>query len=204
MTRPKPVFARKEVPEAGAFLRAPLVCEYTHADNVHFNIFLRRRARLPLPGGVRQCPAFNSCHSFLDCYGDHLAACPSTGLLRRRGTAFERVYRTLWKEAGVREKPQPFVKELISDADPADMRQSDFEIRGCALGRGIPIVCAMCMESALHADGTPHPGACNVDGATIKSLTYNKRATEYSDRATSPQIEYLVLACEEGGRWGPD
>ena len=43
-----------------------------------------------------------------------------------------------------------------------------------------------------------------MDGATIKSLTYNKRATEYSDRATSPQIEYLVLACEEGGRWGPD
>ena len=60
------------------------------------------------------------------------------------------------------------------------------------------------MESALHADGTPHPGACNVYGATIKRLTYNERVTEYLDLATSPQIEYLVLACEEGGRWGPD
>jgi hypothetical protein len=44
----------------------------------------------------------------------------------------------------------------------------------------------------------------NVDGATIDRLTHRKRVTEYPDLATSPQIEYLVLACEEGGRWGPD
>ena len=43
-----------------------------------------------------------------------------------------------------------------------------------------------------------------MDGATIKRLTHNKRVTEYSDLATSPQIEYLILACEEGKRWGPD
>ena len=91
-------------------------------------------------------------------------------MLRRRGTAFERVYRPIWKEASVRERWQPFVEELISDADRADLRQSDFEIRGCALGRSLPVVSDMCMGSALHADGTPHPGACNVDGATIKRL----------------------------------
>ena len=28
--------------------------------------------------------------------------------------------------------------------------------------------------------------------------------TEYLDLATSAELEYLVLACEEGGRWGPD
>ena len=137
MMRPKPVSGAVRSqggPEAGASLRAPPVCEYTQFDDVHFNIFRRRRARLPLPGGVRQCLAFRSCHSFLDRFGDHLAACPSTGLLKRRGTAFERVYRPIWKEAGVCETPQPFVKDLISDADPADLRQSDFEIRGCAFG----------------------------------------------------------------------
>ena len=62
----------------------------------------------------------------------------------------------------------------------------------------------MCMGSALHADGTPHPNAQNKDGATIARLEYNKRVTEYSDLATSPTIAYLVMACEEGGRWGPD
>ena len=60
------------------------------------------------------------------------------------------------------------------------------------------------MGSALHADGTPHPGAMNIDGATITRLTRSKCISEYPDLATSPQLEYLVLACEEGGRWGPD
>ena len=27
---------------------------------------------------------------------------------------------------------------------------------------------------------------------------------EYADLASSAELEYLVLACEEGGRWGPD
>ena len=158
MMRPKPVSGAVRSqggPEAGAFLRARPVCAYTRLDNAHFNIFHRRRARLPLPGGIRQCPAFRSCQSFLDCYGDHLNACRFTGLLGRRGTAFERVYRSIWKTAGVRERPQPFVKGLISDADPADLRQFDFEIRGCALGRGLLVMCDMCMGSAVHADGTP-------------------------------------------------
>ncbi len=60
------------------------------------------------------------------------------------------------------------------------------------------------MGSALHADGSPHPGAANINGTTISRLTYRKRVTEYSDLATSAELEYLVLACEEGGRWGPD
>ena len=64
----------------------------------------------------------------------------------RRGTAFERVYRPLWKESYVRESEQPFVTELIRDADPSDLRQSDVLLRGLTLGRGLPVVEDMCME----------------------------------------------------------
>ena len=53
-------------------------------------------------------------------------------------SAFVRVYRPIWKESGVRETPQPLVKDLLSDANPADLRKCDFEIRGYALGRGLP------------------------------------------------------------------
>ena len=60
------------------------------------------------------------------------------------------------------------------------------------------------MGSALHADGTPYPGAANIDRITIRLLMYCKQTTEYSDLATSAELEYLVLACEDGGRWGPD
>ena len=34
--------------------------------------------------------------------------------------------------------------------------------------------------------------------------TNQKFAENYSDLASSAEPEYLVLACEEGGRWGPD
>ena len=104
----------------------------------------------------------------------------------------------------MRESEQPFVTELIRDADPSDQRQSDVLLRGRSLGRGLPVVGDMCMGTALHADGTPHPGAANIDGRTIRRLTYRKCVTEYPDLATSAELEYLLLACEEGGRWGPD
>ena len=96
------------------------------------------------------------------------------------------------------------ITELIRNADPTDSRQSDVELRGLSLGRGLPVVGDMCMGSALHAEGTPYPGAANIDGTTIRRLTYRKRVTVYSDLATSAELEYLVLACEDGGRWGPD
>ena len=35
-------------------------------------------------------------------------------------------------------------------------------------------------------------------------MRYRKCVTEYSDLATSSEIIFLVLSCEEGGRWGPD
>ena len=74
----------------------------------------------------------------------------------------------------MREREQPFVTELIRDAEPTDLRQSDVELRGLSLGRGLPVVGDMCMGPALHADGTPHPGAANIDGTTIRRLTYRK------------------------------
>ena len=172
---------------------------YTEVKDDRFNVFLCCRAPLPLAGGIRRCPDFRNCRAMLDVFGDHLAACPSTGRLRRRGTAFERVYRPLWKESTAREREQPFDTELIRDADPTNLRQSDVELRGLSLGRGLPVVGDMCKGSALHADGTPYPGATKVDGVTLRRLTYRKRVTEYRDLATSAELEYLVLACEEGG-----
>ena len=74
----------------------------------------------------------------------------------------------------MRESEQPFVTELIRDADPSDQRQSDVLLRGLSLGRGLPVVGDMCMGTALHTDGTPHPGAANIDGTTIRRLTYRK------------------------------
>ena len=134
----------------------------------------------------------------LDAFGDHLAACPSTGRLKRRGTAFERVYRPLWRESPAREREQPFVRELLRDADPTDGRQSDVELGGLSLGRGLPVVGDMCMGSALHADGTPQPGASNINGATITRLTHNKS----SARLHTAYWFTLDLGMMIRSRWG--
>ena len=60
------------------------------------------------------------------------------------------------------------------------------------------------MSTALHADGTPWAGAANRDGEATDRMRYRKCVTEYSNLATSSEILYLVLSCEEGGHWGPD
>ena len=62
----------------------------------------------------------------------------------------------------------------------------------------------MCMSSALHADGTPWAGAANREGEETDRMRYRKCVTEYSDLATSSELLYLVLSCEEGGRWRPE
>ena len=74
------------------------------------------------------------------------------------------------------------------------------------------------MGSALHADGRPwtrreprtadgRPGrrtnAATDDSVTIARLKDQKH-NDYPELVASDRARYVVLACEEGGRWGPD
>ena len=74
------------------------------------------------------------------------------------------------------------------------------------------------MGSALHADGRPWTrreprtadgrrgrlaNAATDDGVTIARLTDQKHR-DYPELVASDRARYVVLACEEGGRWGPD
>ena len=42
-----------------------------------------------------------------------------------------------------------------------------------------------------------------MDGKAIDRLTDQKH-DKYPELVTSDRVHYVVLACEEGGRWGPD
>ena len=72
-----------------------------------------------------------------------------------------------------------------------------------SIGRGLPVVGDMCTGSTLHADGSPYPGATTLDGRAIERLTEAKY-DKYPELVVSDRVHYVVLACEEGGRWGPD
>ena len=102
----------------------------------------------------------------------------------------------------------PFVSflsslELVRSVPAHDLRQLDVYIRGLSLGRGLPVVGDMSMISAIHSDGTPWAGAATHDGVAIDRSIANKHA-QYPELVVSQTVEFLVLACEEGGRWGPD
>ena len=59
------------------------------------------------------------------------------------------------------------------------------------------------MGSVLHVNGTPYAGAAQEDGKAIERLTREK-TRKYRELVASDRVHYVVLACEEGGRWGPD
>ena len=97
----------------------------------------------------------------------------------------------------------PLVHELELSVPESDGRQADVFIRGMYIGQGLPVVGDMCMGSVLHMDGSPYPGAADEDGAAIDRLT-DQKYDKYHELVFSDRVPYVVLACEEGGRWGPD
>ena len=97
----------------------------------------------------------------------------------------------------------PLVRELEPSVPASDGRQADVFIRGMTIGNGLPVVGDMCMGSTLHMNGTPYPDADAVDGKAIERLT-DQKYDKYPELVHSDRVHYVVLACEEGGRWGPD
>ena len=191
---------------AGDHITALPTCAYTVVNPMRMNGMLRRRARLPLATGSRHCRALRCQQtgaSLLDSFGDHGAACTRTGELKRRGSAVERAWRPLWEEAPVQASEHPLVHDLVPTVPAWDGRQADVFVRGMSIGNGRPVVGDMCMGSALHVNGTPYAHASAEDGKAIERLTRQKH-NDYPELVASDRIRYVVLACEEGGQWGPD
>ena len=116
----------------------------------------------------------------------------------------ERAWRPVWEEAPVQASgDHPLVRELVPTVPASDGRQADVFVRGMSIGNGLPVVGDMCMGNVLHANGRPYADAATVDGKAIERLTGQKHDT-YPDLVASDRVHYVVLACEEGGRWGPD
>ena len=84
------------------------------------------------------------------------------------------------------------------------------ECRGFFRNETVPLKCKRAKieglqpsGSVLHANGRPYAEAATVDGKAIERLTDQKH-DKYPELVASDRVHYVVLACEEGGRWGPD
>ena len=92
-------------PGAGAWLRAIPSDANTTFTPQHFILALRRRLRLRLPLTGARCgqdAGTRGCGGRLDAYGDHMAACPRTGALPRRGHLLEQAWIQVCREASDR------------------------------------------------------------------------------------------------------
>ncbi|CAK0910881.1 unnamed protein product [Prorocentrum cordatum] len=104
---------------------------------------LRRRLRLPLPLLPHACGAAGhpGCRARLDTLGDHLAACPRTGLLARRAKPLERAWARVAREAGGRVVPQQLLRDTNAVVhNPLDRRQLDLVVYGIS-PNGVPLCC---------------------------------------------------------------
>ncbi|CAK0885381.1 unnamed protein product, partial [Prorocentrum cordatum] len=166
---------------------------------------LRRRLRLPLPLLPHACGAAGhpGCRARLDTLGDHLAACPRTGLLARRAKPLERAWARVAREAGGRVVPQQLLRDTNAVVhNPLDRRQLDLVVYGIS-PNGVPLCCDSTMVSPLRRDGWHRPRTFDTDGAALLEAERRKRR-RYHEFTTGHSGRLMVLSCEVGGRWGRD
>ena len=192
-------------PQAGAWLQAMPTCEGTRMKASIFQACLRRRLRLPLPLLHGTCGQLSGhgCRNRIDVLGDHLAACPRTGLLGRRANPLERAWTRVTREGGARVAHKQLLRDTnVPLADPADQRQLDLVAYGVT-PNGIALCCDATMVSPLTRQGQPIPRAAAHDGAALTRAEQRKRRT-YPELLHSPFGRLVILACEVGGRWNAD
>ena len=185
-------------PQAAAWLTTVPTSPATTLPPVLMQICLRRRLRLPLMLSNRQC---EGCEAILDDLGDHRAACPVSGRLRRRAKPMELAWSAIFAEAGAVVADQVLLRDTnIEGIASGDRRQIDFVAWGVR-GFSRPICGDATIVSPLHSDGTPYALTPDIDGASFLRAVARKEAT-YPELARQNQYgELTVLACETGGRW---
>jgi hypothetical protein len=191
--------------KAGFWLQALPTSAATKMEAAVFQVALRRRLRIPLPMLPSTCnqSSGHGCRSRIDIYGDHLAACPRTGLLARRANPMERAWIRVLREAGARVVPKQLLRDTnVPISNPLDQRQLDLVAYGIT-PQGVPLCCDSTMVSPIQSNGRAIPRAAASDGVALERALRRKRAT-YAELVDSAYGQLVVLACEVGGRWSED
>ena len=114
---------------------------------------------MPLAFSEQRCNGA-SCRALLDVLGDHRAACPRSGRLRRRAPPMERMVERIFREAGARVRRNVRVRDLtIEVVDPRDERRIEVIVDGLPLFHGAQLAVDCTLVCALRRNGQPRPGA---------------------------------------------
>ena len=195
-------------PHAGAWLAAVPTDPGTTLPPAHMHVALRRRLRLALPLTHRYCggDGFPGCGAALDVLGDHAAACPRSGLLARRAPLLEQAWVRVAREGlgpEGRAVPQQWLANTSAPGVSAqDLRRLDLVLSG-ATRLGEALCCDATLVAPLRRDGRPQPRAAEEDGAAI-AVARRRKEARYPELCRPGPQRLVVLACETGGRWGPE
>ena len=129
-----------------------------------FRIVLLRRLRMPLPASGR---AYR-CGRPADALGDHVAACPTSGVLRTRAAPVERAIARVCREAGGRVAMHVQVAEMNVDVPVSDARR-------------IEILRSLTPRWSARSGGTASPGQQCQASWGCEQAARRKRETTYPE-----------------------
>ena len=164
-----------------------------------FRVLLLRRLRLPLPLTAARC----RCRQPHDLFGDHLAACPRSGVLRARSGPLERAAARICREAGATVALNVRLRDLNVDVARQDERRIEVIANGLALWGGAQLAVDTTLVSPLTSAGAPRRSAGRTAGAAL-ALARKAKERTYPELRQSARCKLVVLALELGGRWSTE
>ena len=183
---------------ASVFTTRPVSPELS-LSSPFFRVLLLRRLRLPLPLTAARC----RCRQPHDLFGDHLAACPRSGVLRARGGPLERAAARICREAGATVALNVRLRDLNVDAARQDERRIEVIANGLALWGGAQLAVDTTLVSPLTSAGAPRRSAGRTAGAAL-ALARKAKERTYPELRQSARCKLVVLALELGGRWSTE
>ena len=184
---------------ARAFTVLPTSDDVAIPDS-HFRVLLLRRLRMPLPLGPRNC----SCRGMLDAYGDHRAACSTSGVLASRALPLERAIARVCQEAGARVGRNVALAAMNIDVPVHDARRIEVVCNGLPLWHGAQLAVDATLVNPVTRDGRPHDGAEHRPGWAVRNAARRKRRQTYPEIDRSRRCRLVVFGLEVGGRWAEE
>ena len=163
-----------------------------------------RRLRLPLGLADARCNG-RTCNMHLDELGDHRAACPRSGRLKRRSVPLERALARVCREAGARVRVNVLVRDLnVPGVLATDGRRIEVIADGLPIYGGGQIALDATIVSPLTRTGLPRCGSDDQDGGALAAAQRKKEEHTYRDIVQSRRCRFITCGMEVGGRWSPD
>ena len=163
---------------------------------MHFRTLVLERLRLPLLLTEARCEGGGQ----NDIFGRHRAACPHSGLSKRRAGPTDRTLARVCREAGATVTRNVKLRDMNVQVSATDEREIEVVAAGLPIHHGAQLVVDITLHSAVTSVGAPRATVATVNGAALSQARRDKEA-KYAELVTSERCRLVVVALkvEHGG-----